>query len=245
MAYILDLSGRTALVAGGSSGIGLGIARALKSAGADVHITGTRQSLSDYGEGEIRAGLTYHSLDVTHDAAVSALADKFEVLDILVSSVGSVAYSKAEYEIDIFRDIMNVNLNGVMHLCTCFKDTLARAEDGSVLLLGSTSSFVATPGQPAYSASKGALRTLTKSLAHAWARNGIRVNGLAPGFVETKLTKRSRDNDDVYQQSLKRIPLRRWGVPEEMGQVALFLVSPMSSYVTGQMLLADGGITLM
>jgi 3-oxoacyl-[acyl-carrier protein] reductase len=240
----IDLSDNIALVAGGSSGIGLGIARRLQSAGANVHITGTKSNVSDYQDGEDRTGLVYHQLDVTNDADVRALTSKFRDLNIFVSSVGSVAYSKAEYEIDVFRQIMDVNLNGVMHLCTCLKDALTRSE-GCVLLLGSTSSFIATPGQPAYSASKGALRTLTKSLAHAWARNGIRVNGLAPGFVETKLTRRSRDNEAVYQNSLNQIPLRRWGTPEEMGNAALFLVSSMSSYVTGQMLLVDGGITLM
>lgn len=245
MAYTLDLSKRVALIAGGSSGIGLGIAQTLRDAGAEVHITGTKQSVSDYQDDEDRSGLAYHALNVTDDDAVRALSEKFNDLDILVSSVGAVAYSKAEYEIDVFREIIDVNLNGVMHLCTSFKENLAKSDAGNILLLGSTSSFVATPGQPAYSASKGALRTLTKSLAHAWARDGIRVNALAPGFVETKLTKRSRDNEKAYAASLQRIPLKRWGTPTEMGHTALFLVSPMSTYVTGQMLLADGGITLM
>ncbi len=113
------------------------------------------------------------------------------------------------------------------------------------MLVGSTSSFIATPGQPAYSASKGALVTLTKSLAHAWARDGIRVNGIAPGFVRTKLTERSHEDPSVYDGTIARIPLRRWGSAEEMGDAAVFFGSTMSSYVTGQMLLVDGGITLM
>lgn len=245
MSVLIDLTGKTALVAGGASGIGLGIAHKLKSAGADVHITGTKANVEAYDDSEDRSGLHYHALNVSDDTAVRALSNIFPALDILVSSVGTVAYSKAEFEIDVFRQIMDVNLNGVMHLCTSLKNALAAGDGGSIVLLGSTSSFIATPGQPAYSASKGALRMLTKSLAHAWASDHIRVNGLAPGFVETKLTRKSRDNLASYEASLKRIPLRRWGTPEEMGNTALFLASPMSSYVTGQMLLIDGGITLM
>ena len=245
MSFSLDLTGRIALVAGGSSGIGLGIAHVLRDAGAEVHITGTKARTSDYDDGSDRSGFAYHELNVTDDNSVRDLASAFDELDILIISVGAVAYSKAEYEIDVFRQIIDVNLNGVMHLCTGFKQHLARSEESSILLLASTSSFIATPGQPAYSASKGALRTLTKSLAHAWAKDDIRVNALAPGFVETKLTKRSRENEKAYTASLKRIPLNRWGSPSDMGNAALFLTSQMSAYVTGQTLLVDGGIALM
>jgi len=246
MTISIDLQGRVALVAGGSSGIGLGIARRFEAAGAAVHVTGTRAAANDYPAGELD-GLVYHPLDVADDAAVRGLADGIDSLDVLVSSVGTVAYGGAEYRIETFRQVMDVNLNGVMHLCTSFRDHLKRDAPGtsSIVLVGSTSSFIATPGQPAYSASKGALVTLTRSLAQAWAKHGIRVNGVAPGFVDTKLTRRSREDAEIYAQSLKRIPLGRWGEPEEMGDVAVFLASPMASYVTGQMLLADGGITLM
>ncbi|NKI15950.1 SDR family oxidoreductase [Spongiibacter sp. KMU-166] len=246
MTVSINLDGKTALVAGGSSGIGLGIAQKLKQAGAVVHITGTRASSSDYNESDLN-GLIFHSLDVADTNAVKAFADSFESLDILVSSVGIVAYGGAEYEIETFRKVIDVNLNGVMHLCTCFRGLLEGNEqrEGTIVLVGSTSSFIATPGQPAYSASKGALLTLTKSLAQAWARKGIRVNGIAPGFVKTKLTQRSWEDKEVYKASSARIPLKRWGEAEEMGNAALFLASPMSSYVTGQMLLVDGGITLM
>lgn len=142
---------------------------------------------------------------------------------------------------------VNIDLNGVMHLCTCFRDLLQGSDEreGSIVLVGSTSSFIATPGQPAYGASKGALLTLTKSLAQAWARKGIRVNGIAPGFVKTRLTQRSYEDENVYADTVSRIPLGRWGEPEEMGNAAVFLASPMASYITGQMLLVDGGITLM
>jgi 3-oxoacyl-[acyl-carrier protein] reductase len=244
MAFEIDLSGQTALIAGGSSGIGLGIAHKLKQAGADVIITGTKAAAADYDDGNDRGGLTYMQLNAVNDEEVIALADKISSLDIFISSVGSVAYSRKEYEMETFRRIMEINLNSVMHLCSALKDKLAKSENGAIMLVGSVASFMAVPGQPAYSASKGALRTLVKSLAHAWARDGIRVNGLAPGYVATKLTKISRDNEKIYEGTLKTIPLRRWGETEEMGEISLFLVSSMSSYMTGQMLIADGGSTL-
>ena len=132
-----------------------------------------------------------------------------------------------------------------MNLCTASHDKLKQSEQSSVVVIGSTSSFIATPGQPAYSSSKGALVTLTKSLASAWARDGIRVNGIAPGFVATKLTERSRSDEGIYEASLQRIQLKRWGEAAEIGNATLFMASPLASYVTGQMLLVDGGITLM
>lgn len=241
----IDLAEKVALVAGGSSGIGLGIARAFEDAGATVHVTGTRATRDDYGSD--LDGLAYHALDIADDDAVRALAEEFETLDVLVSSVGTVAYGGAEYDIETFRKVMDVNLNGVMHLCGSFRDQLEGGTrgPGAIVLVGSTSSFIATPGQPAYGASKGGLLTLTKSLAQAWARRGIRVNGVAPGFVDTKLTQRSREDPKVYDETVRRIPLGRWGEPEEMGHAAVFLASPLAAYVTGQMLLVDGGITLM
>jgi 3-oxoacyl-[acyl-carrier protein] reductase len=241
---VIDFTGRRVLVAGGSSGIGLGIARRFLAAGADVHITGTRADASAYPDGDLD-GLTFHQLDVAAPDSASSLAGEFTTLDVLVPSVGTVAYGGAEFDLETFRSVVDVNLNGVMALCTAFRPHLTESDEASIVVIGSTSSFIATPGQPAYSASKGALVTLTKSLAVAWAKHGVRVNGVAPGFVNTKLTSRSHDDPDVYDATISRIPLRRWGTPEEMGDATLFLASTMATYITGQMLLVDGGITLM
>lgn len=235
------IENKRALVVGGSSGIGLGIARSLAKHGALVGVTGTRENATDYGDD--LDGLAFHQLDVAATDAVSSLADELPPPEILVFSAGVVFYKRAEYEIETFRKVLDVNLTGAMACATAFHDALA-ATDGSIVLVASTGSIRATPGQPGYSASKGGMKTLVMSLASAWARDGIRVNGLAPGFVATKMTERSWSDPDVYATATARIPLRRWGTPKEMGEVASFLASPLASYVTGQMIVADGGLTL-
>lgn len=245
MTVSIDLTDQTVLISGGSSGIGLGIAKMFVAAGAAVHVTGTRGSAEDYNHCDELVGLTYHKLDVRDEASVASLIESLENLNVLVCCAGSVAYGGREYEMPTFKDIIDINLNGVMNLCTAAHDKLKQSPLAAVIIIGSTSSYIATPGQPAYSSSKGALVTLTKSLAHAWARDDIRVNGVAPGFVATKLTQRSFDDAAVYESTVQRIPMKRWGEAEEIGNATLFFASPMASYITGQMLLVDGGITLM
>ena len=237
----VDFSGKTVLVTGGSSGIGNGIATTFRAAGAEVVVTGTgtRESYdSDL------AGMRFHQLDIADDGAVEALGRQIESLDVLVNSVGTVAYKRQEYEMPAWRRVLEVNLTGVMHCCQVFQPKLAAAK-GNVVNIASVASFRATPGNPAYSASKGGLATLTMSLAVAWGRFGIRVNGVAPGFVDTKLTRITRDNPELYAKSLERVPLRRWGEPTEMGTAALFLASPLASYITGVTLPVDGGQMLI
>ncbi|HLJ64665.1 MAG TPA: SDR family oxidoreductase [Stellaceae bacterium] len=236
--YKIDFSGKDVLVTGGSSGIGNGIARIFREAGARVTITGTRAQAQDYDSdlGEMR----YFQLDVGDDAAIAAFDPGFKKLDTLVNSVGTVAYKRREFETDTWRRVIDVNLTGVMQCCTKFHVALAAAK-GSIVMVSSMASFHAVRGNPAYSASKGALRTLVMSLAEAWARDGIRVNAVAPGYVETKLTRISRDNQAIYEKTIADTPLGRWGEPEEMGTAALFLASPMASFITGHTLPVDGG----
>jgi 3-oxoacyl-[acyl-carrier protein] reductase len=236
----IDFTGKTVLVTGGSSGIGNGIARVFRDHGAAVAVTGTKARAADYDSD--LAGMAYHQLDVADDAAVDAFDPKLERLDVLVNSVGTVAYRRAEFTMPVWRKVMDVNINGVMHCCTKF-EPLLRQSKGSIVIISSMASFTATRGNPAYSASKGGLRTLIKSLAEAWGP-AIRVNGVAPGFVDTKLTKVSRDNPAIYDATVKETPLGRWGEPEEMGGVCLFLASPLASYVTGALIPVDGGISL-
>jgi 3-oxoacyl-[acyl-carrier protein] reductase len=237
----LDFEGRTVLVIGGSSGIGNGIARAFRAHGAAVHVCGTRATAADYAgdEGSDLDGMSYSRLDVTDDFAVAQFTLLVDQLDVLVCAQGIAMYKRAEFEMPSFRRVMDVNLMSVMAVCTKFQPLLAKAK-GSVVFVNSGGAFKATIGNPAYSASKGGMRILTMTLAEAWAPD-IRVNGIAPGYVETRMTRITRDHPRRYAETLENIPLKRWGTPEEMGGVALFLASSLASYVTGQTLIVDGG----
>lgn len=238
----LDFSGKTVLVIGGSSGIGNGIARLFRNHGAAVHVTGTRDSESAYPDSDFES-MSYYPLDIASDDAVRDFKPDFDSLDVLVNSAGTVLYKRGEYKMDGWRHVIDVNLTGVMHTCLRFH-TMLKASSGNIVLVSSMASFHATRGNPAYSASKGGLRTLTMSLAEAWARDGIRVNTIAPGFVDTKLTKITRNNRDLYEATIRNTPLGRWGEPEEMATVALFLASTMASYMTGVTIPVDGGAGL-
>lgn len=242
---LLDFTGKTVLVVGGSSGIGNGIAQAFKGQGADVHVWGTRAEPSDYfvGEGSDLVGLHYSRVDVSKEAEIAAFAPPFKSLDCLVLSQGTVLYKGGEFEMPGFRQVMEVNLMSLMACALKFKAML-EASQGTLLIVSSTAAFHSTFGNPAYNASKTGAFGLTRTLAAAWARTGIRVNGIAPGLVDTKLTKVTRDNPKRFEASLQRIPAGRWGTPEDMGHLALFLASPMSSYIYGQTIAIDGGAIL-
>jgi len=242
---ILDFSGRTVLVVGGSSGIGNGIAQAFRSQGASVHVWGTRGSPDDYAgeEGCQLNGLHYEQVDVTDFSKVASCRPGFDRLDVLVLAQGTVRYKRAEFQMDSFQQVLDVNLSSVMACCSRFESILADSK-GSVITVSSTTAYQSAPGNPAYSASKAALLGLTRSLADAWATKGIRVNGIAPGLVDTKLTKVTTANPERLSAFLRDIPVGRVGTPSEMAGVALFLASPLASYVIGQTIVVDGGLVL-
>ncbi len=241
----LNFSGKRVLVVGGSSGIGNGIARGFLARGAEVHIWGTRAQPSDYSaeEGSDLEGLYYAQVNVADFDALSAYTPPFDSLDVLVQSQGFVCYKQAEYEKKGWDDVMDININSVMHTATKFKAMLSTAK-GSIVIVSSVSGMQANIGNPAYAASKAAAISLTKTLGQAWARDGIRVNGLAPGLVPTKLTAITTQNEQRAEAVLRSIPLRRMGTPEEMAGAAMFLASSLASYVQGHTLIADGGLTL-
>lgn len=240
----LDMTGKHALVVGGSSGIGNGIAQAYRARGAEVRVWGTRPSAADYaGEpGSDMTGLGYEQVDVSDPAAIDA-AQGFDRLDVLVTCQGAVEYRRAEFELEGWHRVVDVNLHSVMDCARRFRPALAEA-GGSLIVVSSTAAFHATIGNPAYAASKAAAVALVRTLAAAWAGEGIRVNGIAPGFVATKMTRVTTDNPERMAGALARIPLHRMGTPEDMAGAALFLASPLSAYVLGQTLVVDGGLTL-
>ena len=241
----LDFTGKRVLVVGGSSGIGNGIAQAFRSQGAEVHIWGTRASASEYSadEGSDLLGLHYARMDVSDFDAIEAWDVPFDTLDVLVLSQGTVLYKRGEFEMDGFQKVMDVNLNSLM-ACALKFEAMLEAAKGSLITISSTAGYHATRGNPAYSASKTGALGLTRTLGQAWARRGIRVNGVAPGLVDTKLTKVTTDNPDRLAASLQGIPLGRLGEPEDMAGVCLFLASPLAAYVIGQTIPVDGGLLL-
>ncbi|HYL57294.1 MAG TPA: SDR family oxidoreductase [Candidatus Acidoferrales bacterium] len=241
----LDFTGKSVLVVGGSSGIGNGIAQAFRARGAAVHVWGTRAHARDYAgaEGSDLAGLHYARLDVADFAAIEAYAPPFARLDVLVLAQGTVLYKRGEFAIAGFQKVIDVNLNSLMACAAKFHDQLA-ASRGSLIIVSSTAAFHSTRGNPAYNASKTGAMGLTRTLGEAWAGDGIRVNGIAPGLVDTKLTKVTMDNPQRREGALREIPLGRFGTPADMAGVALFLASPLAAYVVGQTIVVDGGLIL-
>jgi len=241
----LDFTGKTVLVVGGSSGIGNGVAHGFLKRGAEVHVWGTRASAADYdkADGSDMDGLHYSRVDVSDHAAIDAFTPAFDKLDVLVLSQGVVRYGQEEFEKPGWDYVMGVNIDSVMACAGKFRPMLADT-NGALIIVSSISGMQGNIGNPAYAASKAAAISLTKTLGQAWARDGIRVNGLAPGLVPTKLTAVTTENEKRMQGALRSIPLRRAGTPEDMAGVVLFLASPLAAYVQGQTIVADGGITL-
>ena len=237
----LDFTSKTVLVVGGSSGIGNGIAQAFRRHGAQVHVWGTRAAAADYAaeEGSDLQGLRYARVDVADFDAVKA-APAPDPLDVLVLCQGTVAYGRKEFTIDTFRHVMDVNLNSLMACAEKFHDALA-ARLGALITISSVGGWRATHGNPAYAASKAGAIHLTATLAKAWANKGIRVNGVAPGLVDTKLTKVTINSPSRLKERVDGIPAGRLGTPADMAGACLFLASPLASYIIGQTIAVDGG----
>ena len=240
----LDFSGKTVLVVGGSSGIGNGIAHGFLGRGADVHVWGTRPSAADYDgvEGSDLAGLAYARVDVGARNEIAA-APAIDPLDVLILCQGTVQYRRAEFEPEGWDRVMAVNLDSLMDCARKFRPVLA-GRKGVIVIVSSVSGYRSNRGNPAYAASKAGAVSLTKTLGEAWAPEGIRVVGLAPGLVDTKLTKVTTEHAERRAGALASIPLGRIGTPQDMAGAALLLASPLAGYVVGQTLIVDGGLSL-
>jgi NAD(P)-dependent dehydrogenase (short-subunit alcohol dehydrogenase family) len=227
-----------ALITGGATGIGFGIATALLEAGYEVTVTG----MSDEQVAAVpqRDRLTACRLDVTDDASVQAVLEPFDTLTALVNCAGIIFRNNAEYKIEIFQKVIEVNLTGTMRMCVAAYDKLARTR-GAIVNTASMLSLFGGPAIPAYTASKGGVAQLTKALAVAWAPDGIRVNAIAPGWIATELTRGLTDDDDRSAAILSRTPMQRWGTPADVGGAAVFLCSEAARFVTGTILPVDGG----
>lgn len=227
--------GKTAIVIGGTSGIGLGVASAFRDAGAGVFATGaTDAEVAAAGD---TSGITFDRLDVRDTAAVAAYATRFTSVAALVNCAG-VNLRAREFEQADFETVLDINLTGAMRLANAFRPKLT---GGAIVNFASVFATFGAAYAPAYTASKTGIVGLTRSLAHALAKDDIRVNALAPGWIETPMTEAPRANPTRNAEILARIPAGRWGTPADVAPAALFLCSPLAAYITGAVLPVDGG----
>lgn len=246
---LLDLTGKTAVVIGGTSGIGFALARELAKAGADVVPTGRRAEVARKAAAEVVA-LGRRSLaltcDVTDDASVEQLlrsvCAEFGSVQILVNSAGRIKRSPTlEFSDDEWNAILETNLNGTLRACRVFGRHMIEQKYGRIVNIGSLSCFVGLYEVAAYSASKAGVAALTKTLAIEWATSGVCVNALVPGVVRTDLNAALLDGTERGREFLLRTPMKRYGKVEELGGAAVFLASDAASFVTGHLLVVDGG----
>lgn len=233
------LKGKQALITGGTSGIGQAIALAFAAEECRVSVTGhTAAEAKEFHRNHSEIDAT--ALDLADDVAIRRLAAGWERLDVLVNCAGTILRDFREHNPAEFMKVIDVNLCGTMRVCAGFRSFLEQSK-GCVLNIASVLSFFGSGTVPAYSASKGGVAQLTKSLAIAWAEAGVRVNAIAPGWIHTAMTQPLLDNPDRNQAILERTPMKRWGRPEDIAGAALFLCSPQAAFVTGVILPVDGG----
>jgi 3-oxoacyl-[acyl-carrier protein] reductase len=241
-----DFAGARVLVTGGTSGIGLAIARAFHGAGAVVAITGTREGPAEY-DVELTP-FTYRRCRMTETAEIEAVAASLDGLDVLVNNAGqNLPRGRSEYEPEVFEESVAVNLFGAFRMASAVRGLLGSSTlDGgaSVVNLASMASFFGIEIVPGYGAAKAGIVQMTKTLAIAWAKHGIRVNAVAPGVVETAMTAPMMDFEQLTAPLLARTPLGRFAAPEEIAPAVLFLASPQARYITGQTLAVDGGFSI-
>jgi NAD(P)-dependent dehydrogenase (short-subunit alcohol dehydrogenase family) len=241
-----DYRGAQVLVTGGTSGIGAGIAAAYREAGAEVAITGTRKAAGDYEE-DLK-GYRYLQLSLTDKAQIAAVAAALPRLDILVNNAGANFMLQNEYDPETFEKGVQVNLTSAYRMSHALKDKLARstlAGGASIIGIASLTSFFAVEVVPAYGAAKAGLVQLMKGLGLAWAKDNIRVNAVAAGITESRMTAQMLSMPEMMAPVLARTPLGRPGKPADVAGAVLFLTSAAASYITGQTLLVDGGYSIV
>jgi NAD(P)-dependent dehydrogenase (short-subunit alcohol dehydrogenase family) len=249
---LFDLTGKAALVTGASRGIGRAIAVGLASAGADVALAARDVEQLDAVRSEIDAAgrrSVVVPTDVSDPEAVRGMVaraiEELGSLDVLVNNAGGSSFMGPFTDMRFrgWEKVMRLNVESIVHACQAIAPHLLERGSGSIINIASVAGLSGSPALAAYGASKAAVVSLTKTLAIEWGSAGIRVNALCPGWTATDLNKDLWSNEQLSAAMMTRVPLARWATPEEMVGPAVFLAADASSYVTGQVLVADGGMT--
>ena len=241
-------SGCRVLVTGGTSGIGFGVASAFAESGAEVLITGRRASASEYDRD--LSGFAYQQAEMTDPASLDALAAGIDRLDVLINNAGTNLAAKDEWKPEVFAEAVHLHLMSSFRLSVSLKPLLAKSGlggGGSIVNCASMSAIRAVPMVPGYGAAKAGVIQITLNMAVAWARENVRVNCVAPGLIETGMTAvmKLEGMEAIAAAELARVPMARWGTPEDVAPAFLFLASPAARFITGQTLCVDGGFSVL
>lgn len=236
-----DFGGARVLVTGGSNGIGLGIAQAFRAANARVAITGRKAKASDYAAD--LSGFDYHAAEMTSEADLERLAGSFDRMDVLVNNAGASLMAEDEWKPEVFERALRLHLFASFRLAVRFKDRISQSAiegGGSILNMASMSAYRAVTVVPGYGAAKAAVVQMTMNMAANWALDNVRVNAVAPGLIRSEMTK-GMIGTPFEEPEISRTPMKRWGTPEDIAPVYLFLASPAARFITGQTICVDGG----
>jgi 2-dehydro-3-deoxy-D-gluconate 5-dehydrogenase len=248
---LFDLSGRVAVITGGNGGIGLGMARGLAQAGARIVVAARNADKAEAAVAALGGQSAFIAFDVADEnscrAMVAEAAERFGRLDILVNNAGtSIRKPPETYTAAEWHAVLDTNLTGAFLCSQAAHAAMKRGGGGKIINIGSMFSLFGSAYAAPYAASKGALVQLTKSLATAWAEDNIQVNAVLPGWIDTELTRGARRQvTGLHERVLARTPAGRWGVPDDLAGVAVFLASAASDFVTGAVIPVDGGFAAM